>query len=84
MADTYRSVNHNRDQLITDNATGAILGLRTDQAVDLKFVPPAMTSLNGENIIIPKNSQVAIFGGTTINSGSITCGGELVALSYSM
>jgi hypothetical protein len=85
----YRSINPN-DRLITDADTGTIIGLRNDQeqnmvngvSDNMSGVGGALTAIAGRNIVIPTSSQALVVGGVTISSGSITCGGEFVAIAY--
>lgn len=87
---SYRNLDTSRDQLITDSDTGAILGLRNDQdqsmlngvSDQISGMGGGLTALTGRIITIPAASQSIIAGGITITSGSITCGGEFVAISY--
>ncbi len=90
MAYDYRAIDPKRDQLITDSDTGAVLGIRTEQEQSMlngqtdsaSMVGGGLTTIAGRSITIPANSQAVISGGVTISSGSITCGGEFVALQF--
>ena len=90
MAYDYRAMDPKRDQLITDSDTGAVQGIRNDQDQSMlngitdqaSMMGGGLTALTGRNIIIPTGSQAMTIGGVTISSGSITCGGELVAMAY--
>lgn len=86
----FRAIDPKRDRLITDSQTGAVLGIETDQGVQMlngvsdytSCVGSCLTTVSGRNIIIPSNAQAVSVGGVTVSSGSITCIGELVAISY--
>lgn len=90
MAYDYRAIDPKRDQLITDSDTGAVLGIRTEQEQSMlngqtdsaSSMGGGITALSGRIITIPASSQSIVAGGVTISSGSITCGGELVAIPY--
>lgn len=90
MAYDYRAIDPKRDQLITDSETGAVIGIRTEQEQSMingqsdiaSSMGGGITALSGRIITIPASSQSIVAGGVTISSGSITCGGELVAIPY--
>lgn len=89
---SYRPIIGARDQLIVDAQTGAILGLRSDNEINMingvsdnvSGMGGGLKTVAGRNITIPDASQAIAIGGVTISSGSITTAGtgELVALAY--
>lgn len=77
----FRALDPKRDRIITDSNTGAVLGIETDQGMQMlngvsdytSCMGSGLTSITTRNFVIPGLSQAVVFGGTAISGGSITC-----------
>lgn len=84
----YRPWNISRDTVITNDKTGAGIGLRVNEQEMVNGVSDyaslmggGLTAITNRQIIIPANAQSVIVGTLTITDpGSITCDGEFAII----
>ena len=81
MAFDYRSMDSKRDQVITDQVSGEIIGLRNDQERQVMFNQGASVTkiTDGRCVYVPANTQCYNVGGITVTSGSFVCDGEIIS-----
>ena len=82
MAFEYRNIDPLRDQIITDMATGAVVGVRNEQGQSAMIIPAGSSIVkidDGSIKYIPKNVQCYNIGGFTISRGAIICDGEIIS-----